>query len=264
MIVAARLDNYRAFGDNVYNIFFDLPSKTTLKALEFLKERQEVVWLTRNIGPHKFEVTFVASEYSGIIQILNDLGEESRAHLLNPVFAIESEARHWGLRFLAENYDRKPVVHFKKPESPREVDLIDRKIMRALHGNSSMSPREMSVKLELAENTARYRLERLRDCGAISDALYFSVGTQNFVQAQIVINLKSRTRQHEDEILDICCDVPYVEGLITGLGSWDFKIIIRADTLNRLIEIEESILGALRKNIARASIYLRNKVIATY
>ena len=57
---------------------------------------------------------------------------------------------------------------------------------------------------------------------------------------------------------------PYVEGLITGLGGWDYKVILRADTVSRLVEVEGSLLRAFGKNLARGAMYVRNRLFLAH
>ena len=82
------------------------------------------------------------------------------------------------------------------------------------------------------------------------------------MQAQLVLNLKSRSPKREQDVVDICSHNLHVEQLITGFGSWDFKVVLRARTVNRLLETEEVILRSLGKNVSKASMLVRNRVIA--
>jgi hypothetical protein len=106
-----------------------------------------------------------------------------------------------------------------------------------------------------------YRLERLRDWDALSEDIFFCTDDNNFTHAQLVLNLKVRTKQHEQTVVDLCASLPHVEGLITGLGCWDYKIILWANSIARLVEVEESIHTILGKNIARSEMYVRNRII---
>lgn len=254
--------NWPALGFQVFNIFFDLPRLSAKRALEFLEKRREVHWLTKNIGPRTYEVTVFATQPTGMLDIFKGLGASAGVHLRDPVFSIESESRHWGLRFFSERSSRKPVSHFITPEEVCVPDAVDMKLATLLAFSDGMNMRDRMRALGLAPSTIAYRLDKLRALGAISEELHVVHSYHEFVQAQLVLNLKIRSKEHEDALLEVCYDEPYVETLITGIGCWDYKIVLRADTVKRLLEVEESLLSALGRNISRSEIYIRNRVIA--
>jgi DNA-binding Lrp family transcriptional regulator len=254
--------NWPALGFQVFNIFFDLPRVSAKRALEFLEERREVHWLTKNIGPRTYEVTVFATQPTGLLDIFKDLGAGVGVHLRDPIFSVESESRHWGLRFFSERYARRPVSHFVTPTEVCAPDAVDLKIATLLAFSDGVDMRGRMRSLGLPQSTLSYRLDRLRARGVISEELHVVQSFHEFVQAQLVLNLKIRSKEHEDSLLEVCYDEPYVESLITGIGCWDYKIVLRADTVKRLLEVEESLLSALGRNISRSSMYIRNRIIA--
>lgn len=66
----AILINQRALGYQVFKLFFDLPHARSKKAVEFLKVRKEVSWLTRNIGPLRYEMTVVVRDFTSLSNLL--------------------------------------------------------------------------------------------------------------------------------------------------------------------------------------------------
>ena len=254
--------NQRALGNHVFNVLFDLPRLSTVSALEFLEKRPEVSWLAENMGHRRFEVTFYAKDMMEASRLMHSMGESLGVHFRDPVFGLEVEHRHWGLRFLAERQVTRPVAHFVAPKEPIVPDDIDLKILQLLRLERNLSMSSLAKGVALPESTAKYRVDKLREGGAISDEIYFLRSDQDFVQAQLVLNLKSRSPKREQEVIDICSHNLHVEQLITGFGSWDFKVVLRAKTVNRLLETEELILRSLGKNVSKASMLVRNRVIA--
>jgi DNA-binding Lrp family transcriptional regulator len=249
------------FGFQVINVFFDLPRAAAKQGLEFLKKRPEVLWLTQNVGPRTYETTFRVRDLGEYSRLINRLGAETGIHFRDPIVTIESESRYWGLRFLAERYQDEQPVCFTYTADVRELDSVDEKILRFLQRSGGAAVRDMARSIGIAQTTATYRLERLREWGALSEDIFFSSVEHDFVQAQLVLNLKARSAQHDRSVVDMCSNEPYVEGLITGLGCWDYNVILRADTVSRLVEVEESLLGALGRNLARSVMYVRNRLL---
>ena len=254
--------NQRALGHHVFNVLFDLPRSSTISTLKFLENRPEVSWLAENMGHRRFEVTYFAKDMIEGSKLIHSMGEALGVHFRDPVFGIEVETRHWGLRFLGGQQVTKPVAHFVATKETRDPDPVDLKILHLLRAERNLSMSRLAKGVGLSESTAKYRLDRLREWGAISDEVYFLRSAQEFVQAQLVLNLKSRSPEREQEVIDICSHNLHVEQLITGFGSWDYKAVLRAKTVNRLLETEEAILVSLGKNVSKSSMLVRNRVIA--
>jgi DNA-binding Lrp family transcriptional regulator len=260
-ILLARRVNYRVFGYDVINIFFDLPQASAKRGLEFLKKRSETFWLAHNIGPQKFEATLILRDSKEFTRLFHECSAEVGAHLRNPVIANETETRHWGLRYLVGRPDLKPINFHTVPAEVQELDPLDTRIMHFVRKTFGASARQIAVAVGSTQSTIMYRLERLRDWGALSDDIFFCTDDRNFSHGQLVLNLKARTKQHEQAVVDVCASVPQVEGLITGLGCWDHKIILWADSVSHLVDIEASILSTLGKNIAQSKMYVRNRIL---
>ncbi len=254
--------NQRALGHHVFNVLFDLPRMSTTSALKFLEQRPEVSWLAENMGHRRFEVTYFAKDMMEASKLMHSMGENLGVHFRDPVFGLEVEHRHWGLRFLGERQVTKPVAHFVATKAPIEPDEIDLNVLQLLRLERNLSISRLAKGTGLSESTAKYRVDRLREGGAISEEIYFLRSDLDFVQAQLVLNLKSRSPEREQDVVDICAHNLHVEQLITGFGSWDFKVVLRAKTVNRLLETEEAILKSLGKNVSKASMLVRNRVIA--
>jgi DNA-binding Lrp family transcriptional regulator len=254
--------NQRALGQHVFNVLFDLPRASIKRTLDFLERRAEVSWLAQNTGLRKFEVTFFARDMVDGATLFHSMGEAVGVHFRDPIFALEVETRRWGLRFLARREATKPVAHFVSARETRQPDAVDLKILQLLRHDGDISIPRIAKGAGISESTLKYRIERLREWGVISDEMYFLRSDHDFVQAQLVLNLKARSKEHEQQVIHVCSHNPYVEELITGFGCWDHKVVLRADTVTRLLEVEESILAALGRNVSRASMLVRNRVIA--
>ncbi len=255
------LINQRALGYQAFNIFFDVARAKTAKVLDFARGRPEVAWLCQNIGSRRFEVTMVERDYRGVSAFLRTLGDETGGALRNLVFTIEGEVRHWGLRFLVKNSSPKPTVCFVTPKEHTEVDDLDRQIMKVLQSGQDSSLLQIGATVGAAASTVKYRIERLRRAGVLSDELYFVESNSDFLQAQLVLSLKARSTENEGRLLEVCSSNPHVEALISGVGAWDFKIVFQAESMRHLIDVQDGLIHDLGRMIDRSETYVRDKVL---
>jgi DNA-binding Lrp family transcriptional regulator len=260
-ILRGFLVNQRALGFQVFNVFFDLPRVKTAKFLEFARARTEVAWLCQNVGPRRFEVTMIHRDYAQVATFLHALGDEVGSSLRKPIFSMEGEVRHWGLRFLAKNESTEPVVAFSMPAELVEIDGLDRKIISLLMSGESCATPHLGSLIGVASSTVKYRIERLKRAGVISNELFFVDSNRDLLQAQVVLNLKARSTENEARVLALCSANPHVEGLISGVGAWDFKIIFQAESMRELVDVQDKLLHQIGAIIDKSETYIRDRIL---
>jgi DNA-binding Lrp family transcriptional regulator len=257
------LINQRALGYQAFNVFFDLPRAREKKAVDFLKGRQEVAWFTRNIGARRYEATIIAKDYSAFSTLLRDLGEEAQTQLRDLIFAVEGEVHHWGLRFLTDGLVGIAGIHFTTPGEVFEIDSVDRKLLEAFQSDVTGTMPAIAKKIGIPNSTFKYRFDRLIASGIISEELYVVRPLSHFVQAQLVVQLKSRSAQAMQNVISTCLQNPNVEVLIHGIGNWDYKICIAAESIQELVHVESGVVQAIGRNLLKHSMYLRNEILST-
>lgn len=257
--------NHRALGYHQYNIFFDLPSSKVDRVVSFFQGRPEVSWLTSVTGPRRFEVTLVVRSFEAFVKLLQELGQATDTHLREPIFGVEGEFRHWGLRFLSTQrpVPFQPIVHFSGEREPHAIDNLDRQILKLPDSPDCASLRHLAAALRVPQTTLKYRFDRLKAANVISDRLYLVEPNTYFVHAQIVLNLKSRSVEQVERLVAVCAAESHVEGLITGAGNWDYKILLVADSYTQLLSVENAILRALGRTVTKSSLYLREQIFVS-
>jgi DNA-binding Lrp family transcriptional regulator len=263
-INASAFINHRALGLLAFNMFFDLPASKQAKALQFLGQRPEVSWLTTVTGPRRFEATIAARDPDSHTRFLKDLGQATGTHLREPIFAIETEARHWGLRFLVKRFPtrRSTPMHFYSPARPYVLDEVDRRILIASASPASLTLRHLADTVKVPQTTLKYRLDKLIAAQVLSEPLFFVEANTFYMQAQLVMNLKTLSPESYVRVVKACEENRHVEGLISGVGNWDFKVILVAESFKQLLAVERLLLQTLARDISRSSLYLRGQVLA--
>ncbi len=254
--------NQRRLGYQVFNLLFDLPRSRLEKAVNFLKGRQEVAWFTRNIGPRRYEATIVAKDYPAMAKLLADMGESTGTQPRDVIFAIEGECHQWGLRFLAQTTSSPALFHFTTPSDFEVIDDLDKQIIDLFQRDRDSDTASVAKKLGAAPSTIAYRFNRLCTSGVISEEFYFVRPMDSLVQAQLVLHLKARTVAAQQAVLCACNQNPYVDFLVAGIGQWDYKIVIVAESLPRLLQVENAIIHACDKHLLRHMVFIRDEVLS--
>ncbi len=258
----AILINQRALGYQVFNLFFNLPHARSKQAVEFFKGREEVAWFTRNIGPQRYEMTVVVRDFTSLSILLRDLGEVAGTLPRDIAMAVEGEVIQWGLRFLTEGYSKTPIAHFTTKEDIVSIDTLDREIMNAARTDEMSNLAHTAKRLRVSASTIKYRLDKLRMSGVISEEAYFIRPTMKMFQAQLVAQLRTRSHDIDNLIVSICANNPHVECLISGVGNWDYKMLIVAESLPRLLEVEEELLTTIGKFVLKHALFIRDQVFS--
>jgi DNA-binding Lrp family transcriptional regulator len=257
----AVLINHRALGYQPFNIFFDLPRDREERALLFLTSRPEVAWLCRNLGPRRFEATIIVRDYVELAALFRKLGDTVDVHLGTPIFGIEGEVRHWGLRFLIGRPTTQPCFTFSIPEEFHEPDEIDKKVLQSLRRGTAGTIPTLARTLGLPPSTVKYRLDRLRQRQVISPDLCFADNLKDFVTLQVVLLMRTRSSASDDLLLQLCEHNPHVECVIAGVGNWDFKVILLAESMRELMDAQERFLSQISRIVASSSTYVRDSIL---
>jgi len=76
-----------------------------------------------------------------------------------------------------------------------------------------------------------------------------------------VLNLKAHGPDVRARVVQLCEGLPNVEGLLSGVGNWDYKVVLAAESFKQLLTVERTILNALARDIYRSAFYLRERVV---
>jgi DNA-binding Lrp family transcriptional regulator len=205
-------------------------------------------------------MTVVVRDFTTLSKMFRDMGDATGTLPRDAIVAVEGEVIHWGLRFLTESYSTTPIAHFTTPEETVTIDSLDRQIMAHFMSQETTRGPLTIPKLKVSASTLKYRLDKLRVSGVISEEAYFIRPTMKMIQAQLMLTLRSRGSAIENDIASLCAHNPHVECLIAGVGNWDYKLVIDAESLPALLEVEEELVQTLGKSILKHSLYIRDKI----
>jgi Lrp/AsnC family transcriptional regulator, leucine-responsive regulatory protein len=148
------------------------------------------------------------------------------------------------------------------PNDPKErgmledLDMFDRKILRAVQKNGRLSINDLSETVGLSKTPCLTRLRRLENKGYIQrykgvlDASKIRQDYVTFVQ----VKLTSTTRRHLKAFSDAVQSVPQIESCHMMSGGYDFLLKIRTRNMRRYRELLGDVLSEL-PGIAQTSTF---------
>ena len=127
----------------------------------------------------------------------------------------------------------------------KELDEIDRKIIRALQGNARLSNKELAAKVHLSPSSCLERARRLKDTGVL-ESFHAAIDPSSIgvgLQAIISVKMRRHTQESLEAFRQHALALEEVRALYHVTGGKDFIIhvaVVDADHLRALIVDEFS------------------------
>ena len=137
-----------------------------------------------------------------------------------------------------------------------DLDLHDRRILRAMQANGRLSVSELSDEVGLSKTPCLTRLRRLEEKGYIRrykgvlDARQVRQDYVTFVQVKLV----ATTRRHLDAFSDAVQSIPEIQSCHMMSGGYDFLLKIRTRNMRTYRELLGDVVSEL-PGIAQTSTF---------
>jgi DNA-binding Lrp family transcriptional regulator len=120
-----------------------------------------------------------------------------------------------------------------------QLDDTDRRILRALAGDSAGSNKALAARLGLPESTCAYRVRALRDAGVIvGDRVALDLAALGYpIQAVIKVRLGSHGAEHVNALYDDLVRIPGVLEAIHVAGADDFHLHVAVESPEALRDL---------------------------
>ncbi len=194
-------NNLRKFVDSFASIFsrFEAQSDWNFGIVYFAKSPYEYYSFERQLF----------TDFGHIIQSL-ELSQMLDAIVFEPNFLIEGKQRSFQL-----------FGEIKKTD----LDLIDRKIIELLLGDSSLHLSEIANSIHLSPDAIKKRIQRLEKEGVIkkyiSNINYQKIGFEIY---KVFIWVKEYTQDVEKRVIDKLSTYNNVRNIIRMIGSWKIEV----------------------------------------
>lgn len=119
-------------------------------------------------------------------------------------------------------------------EKMEKIDHIDRRIIRTLQKDASLSQRELAEQVGLSQNACWRRLQQLRESGILAGSR--ARVDRKAVGLDLTVLMLVRTRKHSQEWLGdfrrIVLADPYVIDFFRVAGEYDYMLKVVAADMN--------------------------------
>lgn len=147
-----------------------------------------------------------------------------------------------------------PKNNKEKAESFR-LDLKDRKILYELDSNARQSCSKIAKKVGLSTEVVNYRIKKFEQEGIITQyQLIVNLAKLGIVQFKICLALQHLDSTKLEEILGSLKKNNSVKWIVSCNGNWDIIISLETDSLEKVNELKNDILGAFENYIDRKAV----------
>jgi Lrp/AsnC family leucine-responsive transcriptional regulator len=232
-------------GFRSYNLLIKLeraPASEEEKLENFFRGRKYVRYFEKCRGYYDYRVVFSVRDNRALSEVFDDLNENfsgiiREKELIIPIRPL----RYRKYPFLVEvEYKHKPGKEFKS----LELDMVDKDLLATVRKNSRITFKDLGKELGVSPETARYRFNRLQDCGIIKDfSIELDLQKLGYFTYSIFMKVDGYSRSMDDKIIDQFYREPHLLTAHRVVGKFDIVIdVICKDP----VEFEEQ-LSRLKK-----------------
>lgn len=126
----------------------------------------------------------------------------------------------------------------------------DERILAELDKDSRQTDAKIAKKTGLSKQVANYRINNLLKKGIITD-FYTAIDTSKLgLNAYyLFIQLEKINKEKEEELIGQLKSLDFVGWLVTGVGRWDFCLLILADTIEHFDTYLSQIVNFCKENL---------------
>lgn len=142
------------------------------------------------------------------------------------------------------------------------MDRIDRRMLKVLMEDSSLSQRDLAERVGLSQNACWRRLKRLRDSGVIKG--YTLRLDQEALGLEVAALMMIRTRHHSADWLKTfrahVCSIPEVIDFCRIAGDYDYALKVRCRSVGDFDRVYQRLISTIE--IDTVTSYLAMEIIA--
>jgi DNA-binding Lrp family transcriptional regulator len=242
--------NESCFGYYIFHVHMAAKLQDVPALERAFKLNSRVAYLGRQGGKRPLGATILSKRPEDLFATIDTLGRQAKVPFAQVAWCIEGEFYHYGgSRLLPENPMRFESV--QKWDGERvEIDHADARLIQLMTRGRLIGASELARASGLATSTVQYRLKRLRDSGAILPrSILINYAALGFSAFDILIRCAGPAAELTKVLRAFCKASPGVEILIRCFGDWDFKIVVHAQTLTEVLELDDSLQRTLGDNL---------------
>lgn len=252
--------NYGTLGLQTFNLFFSLGSGNPEAVLSLLSSDPRVVWLSENVEQPRYEATVVVKNPAELIRLCTLMTQETGVSFVDLAWAIELSFLIFGDRFLSRKVSGNPIpVDLTLP--PTTVDSLDLRILDCCESHGASVP-TIARNLGQPASSIDYRLKRLISRFVVTPSLYSAEPAKvGLTECQYIASFREIHRDLDQRMVEFCTRNVNVMKLVRTFGTWNYKVIARAENIDQLVSVREEFESVFGAALASVRFLIRRRVL---
>ena len=241
--------DYKKLGHESYKLFLKIKATTEQKnkLRDYLCEQKNVFAVFESFGAWNFAFATFAKTSEEFNSIENDLLEKFGNIIIQRRFCSMIDATFYPSKIFAKERDEQEF-HFWGKVKHKEIDDIDRIIIKTLHNNARESLTNIALKTKLSLDATKKRINKLRKNGVMSiHRTNINYDLLGFTHYKLLIFPKKYSQKKENEIKEVLKRTKGCINVVRTIGPWK----IEAEFLFENNKEVDAILEKLEQNYSQ-------------
>ena len=226
--------NLHRIGYEVYTVLFSAAvdrraSKTAL--LKSLMQAPYVLWVGEFGGEYQYGIGFCCRRFAELITYMRELSKKHEQIFFDKAVSMQISSTIFPRRYLwTRKLPVSPLISTFAKAGIIEIDELDERILSGLTTWSTLSHRQIALKLQVPLSTLELRLSKLIRNGVILGTVYAvnseAIQKESF---KLLVYTKGLDANFTASLYKYCLKRPEAVSLIDTLGVWGYEIGVEVD-----------------------------------
>lgn len=216
------------FSHRVYIRYQKIDPEKEKEMIAYLLQHPSVFWFASLSGRWDLEILIFARNFYDFTKTFNEIRTRYEEYWGSYVLSIVMYNFHFKRRYLLDTQAEveNPMPYYGgEPKMNENVDETDLRILKYLGHNARLPTVEIAGRMDVSENTVKYRIKKLEKSGIIQTyRIWFDAEKIGYEVYKSMISLHNLTEEKEKAILRFCKGIPNTLYLIRCAGPWDIEI----------------------------------------
>jgi DNA-binding Lrp family transcriptional regulator len=248
--------NLYALGHRYVNVYFSMTScskEIRSRLIAALVHHPRVAWMAELGGEFHYGVALLSEDLFDVHVELAQLPTELRNVIQQKSVIVHQQLSLFRLKVIGGAGATPAVLGYGGPPANVVVDEIDRKVIRLLGTEPSLTVRELAKRVELSPSAVADRVQSMRECGVIQGkwlrANFEALGVTSY---KLLVYTHGLATEERERFRSFCERHRYIDHLIECVVDWDFEVGVVVTSFGQVMDTLSdcsTALGAAAKSV---------------